>query len=94
MRGWREKPACTLLHLGPGLANSLANLHNASRARVPIINLVGQHATYHLRYVKHSARLRYRGDRQAIFQMVKNVSGYLNWARCDRSSAGGTHAPG
>jgi len=45
-----EKPACTLLHLGPGLGNGLANLHNASRARVPIINLVGQHATYHLRY--------------------------------------------
>jgi acetolactate synthase-1/2/3 large subunit len=45
-----EKPACTLLHLGPGLANSLANLHNASRAQVPIVNLVGQHATYHLRH--------------------------------------------
>ncbi len=45
-----EKPACTLLHLGPGLGNGLANLHNANRARVPIINLVGQHATYHLRY--------------------------------------------
>lgn len=45
-----EKPACTLLHLGPGLANGLANLHNASRARVPIINLVGQHATYHLHF--------------------------------------------
>jgi len=44
------KPACTLLHLGPGLANGLANLHNASRAQVPIINLVGQHATYHLHY--------------------------------------------
>jgi len=43
-----EKPACTLLHLGPGLGNGLANLHNASRARVPIVNLVGQHATYHL----------------------------------------------
>jgi len=42
------KPACTLLHLGPGLGNGLANLHNASRAQVPIINLVGQHATYHL----------------------------------------------
>jgi acetolactate synthase I/II/III large subunit len=42
-----EKPACTLLHLGPGLSNGLANLHNASRAEVPIINLVGQHATYH-----------------------------------------------
>jgi acetolactate synthase-1/2/3 large subunit len=45
-----EKPACTLLHLGPGLANGIANLHNASRAQVPIINLVGQHATYHLRH--------------------------------------------
>jgi len=43
------KPACTLLHLGPGLANGLANLHNASRAQVPIVNIVGQHATYHLR---------------------------------------------
>ncbi len=42
------KPACTLLHLGPGLANGLANLHNASRAQVPIVNIVGQHATYHL----------------------------------------------
>src|SRR5579872_142865 len=45
-----RKPACTLVHLGPGLANGLANLHNASRARVPIINVVGQHATYHLKY--------------------------------------------
>ena len=43
-----EKPACTLLHLGPGLANGLANLHNASRAQVPIVNVVGQHATSHL----------------------------------------------
>jgi acetolactate synthase-1/2/3 large subunit len=42
------KPACTLLHLGPGLANGLANLHNARRARVPVVNLVGQHATFHL----------------------------------------------
>ncbi len=43
------KPACTLLHLGPGLANGVANLHNAARAQVPIINIVGDHATYHLR---------------------------------------------
>src|ERR1700675_237810 len=34
------KPACTLLHLGPGFANGLANLHNASRAQVPIVNIV------------------------------------------------------
>jgi acetolactate synthase I/II/III large subunit len=45
-----EKPACTLLHLGPGLGNGLANLHNARRAQVPIVNLVGQHATSHLPY--------------------------------------------
>src|ERR1017187_2687921 len=45
-----EKPACTLLHLGPGLGNGLANLHNASRAQAPIINVIGQHATYHLPY--------------------------------------------
>jgi len=44
------KPATTLLHLGPGLANGLANLHNARRARTPILNLVGDHASWHLRY--------------------------------------------
>lgn len=44
------KPACTLLHLGPGLANGLANLHNAYRARVPMVNIVGQHPIGHLRY--------------------------------------------
>jgi acetolactate synthase-1/2/3 large subunit len=45
-----EKPACTLLHLGPGLGNGLANLHNASRARVPLVNVVGQHPASHLQY--------------------------------------------
>lgn len=44
------KPACTLLHLGPGLANGLANLHNARRAGSPIINVVGDHAASHLQY--------------------------------------------
>lgn len=43
----RGRPACTLLHLGPGLANGLANLHNARRAATPIVNIVGEHATYH-----------------------------------------------
>jgi len=43
-----EKPAATLLHLGPGLANGSANLHNARRASSPIVNIVGDHATYHL----------------------------------------------
>jgi acetolactate synthase-1/2/3 large subunit len=41
------KPACTLFHLGPGLSNALANLHNARRAEVPMVNLVGDHATFH-----------------------------------------------
>ncbi|MEI9990610.1 MAG: acetolactate synthase large subunit [Rhizomicrobium sp.] len=45
-----EKPASTLLHLGPGLANGLANLHNARRAATPIVNIVGDHATYHAQY--------------------------------------------
>jgi acetolactate synthase-1/2/3 large subunit len=44
------RPALTLLHLGPGLANGLANLHNARRAHSPIINIVGDHATWHLRF--------------------------------------------
>ena len=44
------RPAATLLHLGPGLGNGLANLHNARRARTPIVNIVGDHATYHARY--------------------------------------------
>lgn len=41
------KPACTLLHCGPGLANGLGNLHNARRARSAIVNIVGDQATYH-----------------------------------------------
>jgi acetolactate synthase I/II/III large subunit len=45
-----DKPACTLLHLGPGYGNGLANLHNARRAFTPIVNVVGDHATYHRQY--------------------------------------------
>src|SRR6187551_586163 len=44
------RPAATLLHLGPGLGNGLANLHNARRAATPVVNVVGDHATYHLSY--------------------------------------------
>ena len=44
------KPACTLLHLGPGLSNGSANLHNARKANSPVINLIGDHATYHKQY--------------------------------------------
>jgi acetolactate synthase I/II/III large subunit len=42
-----DRPASTLLHLGPGLANGLANVHNARRANTPMVNIVGDHATYH-----------------------------------------------
>ena len=51
--GWyrmKGRPASTLLHLGPGLANGLANLHNARRAGSGIVNIVGEHATAHLKY--------------------------------------------
>ena len=44
------KPAATLLHLGPGYANGIANLHNARRAGTPIVNVIGDHATYHRRF--------------------------------------------
>jgi len=42
------RPALTLLHLGPGFANGIANLHNARRARVPVVNLIGEQATWHV----------------------------------------------
>ncbi|MEZ5826551.1 MAG: acetolactate synthase large subunit [Geminicoccaceae bacterium] len=42
------KPAMTILHLGPGFANAIANLHNARRAFSPVVNLVGEHASWHL----------------------------------------------
>ena len=44
-----RRPACTLLHLGPGMANGLANLHNARRGRTPMVNVVGDHARSHKR---------------------------------------------
>ncbi len=43
------KPACTLLHLGPGFANGMANIHNARKGQSPMVNIVGDHATYHER---------------------------------------------
>jgi len=44
------KPAATLLHLGCGLGNGLANLHNARKGKVPVVNIVGDHATFHVKY--------------------------------------------
>jgi acetolactate synthase I/II/III large subunit len=69
-----EKPASTLLHLGPGLANSLANLHNASRAHVPLVNIVGQHATFHL---QHDTPL--TSDIEAL---ARPYSKWLRTSRC------------
>ena len=45
-----DRPAMTLLHLGPGFANAIANLHNARRAHSPILNIIGDHATWHVDY--------------------------------------------
>jgi acetolactate synthase-1/2/3 large subunit len=45
-----DRPALTLLHVGSGFSNSMANLHNAKRAHTPVVNIVGDHATYHLQY--------------------------------------------
>ena len=70
------KPACMLLHLGPGLANGLANLHNASRAQVPIVNIVGQHATFHLH---HDTPL--TSDIEAIARP------YSKWLRTSRAAS-------
>ena len=50
VRARGRTPAAKLLHLGPGLGNAFANLHNARRAHSPILNIVGDHATYHSRY--------------------------------------------
>lgn len=70
------KPACTLVHLGPGLANSLANLHNASRAHVPILNIVGQHATFHLPL-----------DTPLTSDIEGIARPYSKWLRTSRSTA-------
>src|SRR5580693_4505295 len=45
-----DRPAAVLLHRGPGLGSGLADLHNARRARVPMVVVVGDHATYHKKY--------------------------------------------
>jgi len=45
-----DDPAAVLLHLGPGLGNGLANLHNARRAHVPMLVVIGDHASYHKKY--------------------------------------------
>ena len=76
------KPAATLLHLGPGLANGLANLHNARRAASPIVNLVGDHATYHLQYDAPLA--------SDLAGFARPVSSWLHEARSPGTVAGDT----
>ena len=73
------KPAATLLHLGPGLANGLANLHNARRASTPIVNVVGDHATYHAQYDAPLA--------SDIMGFARPVSGWLHASTDARSVA-------
>ncbi len=72
------RPAATLLHLGPGLGNGVANLHNARRARTAIVNVVGDHATYHKKF---DAPL--ESDIEAI---ARNVSpGFVRWGTTPES---------
>ena len=79
------RPAATLLHLGPGLGNGLANLHNARRAHTPIVNVVGDHATYHARY---DAPLQ-----SDIASIASAVSGwYRSTARADDVAGDGADA--
>jgi acetolactate synthase-1/2/3 large subunit len=66
------RPAATLLHLGPGLGNGLANLHNARRARSPVVNIVGDHAISHRRY---DAQLQ-----SDIETVARNVSPFVHTA--------------
>jgi acetolactate synthase I/II/III large subunit len=70
-------PAAVLLHLGPGLGNGLANLHNARKGHVPVVNVVGDHATYHKQY---DAQLE-----SDIETVARNVS---PWIRRAASTAG------
>ena len=71
-----DKPAATLLHLGCGLGNGLANLHNARKGKVPILNIVGDHATHHTQY---DAQLQ-----SDIETVARNVS---PWVRTSQSTA-------
>jgi acetolactate synthase I/II/III large subunit len=73
------KPAAVLLHLGPGLANGLANLHNARRARTPVVVIVGAHATGHARY---DAPL--QSDIEAL---ARTVSGWVHTSGTPRDLA-------
>jgi acetolactate synthase-1/2/3 large subunit len=74
-----DAPGATLLHLGSGLGNGLANLHNARRAKVPIVNIVGDHATYHRQY---DAQLQ-----SDIETVARNVSSWVRTSAATRDVA-------
>src|SRR6266508_5496308 len=68
------RPAATLLHLGPGMANGLANLHNARRAHTPIVNVIGDHARYH------------KGFDAPLESDIDALSGWLHgWSRTSKA---------
>lgn len=69
----RNRPAMTLLHLGPGLANGIACLHNARRAECPVVNLIGEHASWH-----RDADPPLNSD---IRSLARTVSGWMRTAR-------------
>jgi len=73
------RPVAVLLHLGPGLANGLANLHNARRAHTPVVVIVGAHATGHVRY---DAPLQ-----SDISSLARTVSGWVHTSGTTRELA-------
>jgi acetolactate synthase-1/2/3 large subunit len=70
------RPAATLLHCGPGFANGIANIHNARRAFAPMVNIVGDHATYHRQYDPPLA-----SDLEGLARAASH------WTRATRSAA-------
>ena len=89
-----NKPAATLLHLGPGLANGLANFHNARKARSPIVSIVGEHSTQHLKYdAPLSADI--EAFARSVSADVLTVPSALEMGRCaSEAIAASTRAPG
>ena len=71
-----DKPAATLLHLGSGLGNGVANLHNARKGKSPIVNIVGDHATYHWQY-----------DAQLQSDIETVARNFSTWVRTSMSTA-------
>lgn len=75
----KAAPALTLLHLGPGFANGIANLHNARRAGTPVVNLIGDHASWHL-----AADAPLTSD---IVSLARPVSGWIHTTSSAKSAA-------